>query len=127
MRSQSFQQKRFVVVWLLLIGALAPLRASDIAGRWKATLDTVVGRQEYIFEFSISGDALSGIAKSKIGETKITGKVTGNTVRLLELLKFEGRELQILYTGKIVSEDEIKFTRLINGAIEETFVARRVK
>ena len=55
------------------------------------------------------------------------GKVNGDTVTFLEMLTFRGEALQIQYTGKIVSNDEIKFTRKITDDIVETIVAKRKK
>jgi hypothetical protein len=42
------------------------------------------------------------------------------------MLKFEGQDLRIEYTGK-VSGDQIKFTRKVGEFATEEFVAKRVK
>ena len=43
------------------------------------------------------------------------------------MFKFEGNEIQITYTGRITSDDEIKFTRQVAEFATEEIVAKRVK
>jgi hypothetical protein len=48
-------------------------------------------------------------------------------VTFIENLKIEGTDLRIDYKGKIVSADEIKFTRQVGDIATEELVAKRVK
>jgi hypothetical protein len=43
------------------------------------------------------------------------------------MLKFEGMEIKIDYTGTIVSADEIKFSRQVGDFATEELVAKRSK
>jgi hypothetical protein len=43
------------------------------------------------------------------------------------MLNFQGMEIRIVYTGAIVSADEIKFTRQVADFATEELVATRVK
>ena len=43
------------------------------------------------------------------------------------MLNFQGTAIRIQYTGKITSEDEIKFTRQVADFATEELVATRVK
>ena len=71
---------------------------------------------------------LTGKAKSNMGEGPITdGKVDKGTVTFVEMLKFQGKDIRIEYTGKIVSADEIKFTRKFADFATEELVAKRSK
>ena len=45
----------------------------------------------------------------------------------VETFNFQGNEIRITYTGKITSEDEIKFTRNVAEFATEELVAKRVK
>ena len=66
--------------------------------------------------------------KSNLGESDVLdGKVDGGKVSFGELLKFEGMEIKIPYTGTIVSADEIRFTRNVADFATEELVAKRVK
>ena len=45
----------------------------------------------------------------------------------VETLNFQGMVLEISYTGKIVSADQIDFTRQVADIATEKLVAKRVK
>ena len=102
--------------------------AADISGVWTATFNTQVGEQQYTYEFSVKGKELTGSMKSGNGESKIeNGKVEGDTVTFVENLDYQGTALRVDYTGKIVSNDEISFSRQVGEFATEQLTARRVK
>src|SRR5512145_239717 len=87
-------------------------RSTDITGRWTASFDTQIGVQNYTYDFVVKDTKLTGKAKSDLGESEILeGKVEGDKVSFVEMLKFQDMDIRISYTGTIVSADEIKFTR----------------
>ena len=117
-----------MVTVLLAVASMAPMAASDITGKWTASFDTQIGKQEYIYDFVVKDSKLTGKMKSNLGESDVLdGKVDGDKVTFGELLKFEGMEVRITYTGTIVSADEIKFTRNVADFATEELVAKRVK
>ena len=87
-----------------------------------------VGEQKYTYTFQVKGSELTGTAASDLGTTVIkNGKVDGDTVTFVEPLDFMGMLLEISYTGTIVSEDQIDFTRQVADVATEKLVAKRVK
>ena len=89
--------------------------AADITGTWKAEFNTQRGLQKYTFTLKQDGTSVTGKANvERDGEKREAelkeGKVEGDTVRFVELLKIQDNEIRITYTGKI-SGNEIKFTR----------------
>lgn len=117
-----------IVLSLVLCWIAAGAQAPDITGKWTASFDTQIGVQTYTYDFVVKDSVLTGTAKSNIGEASITeGKVDGDTVTFVEMLKFEGMEIRIDYTGKIASADEIRFTRRVGDFATEELVARRQK
>lgn len=113
---------------LLLIASTGRMLAADITGQWTASFDTQIGQQNYTYTFAVKDSTLTGKAKSDNGESDIqNGKVEGEKVTFLEILNFQGMELRIQYTGKIVSADEIRFTRQVGDFATEELVAKRVK
>jgi hypothetical protein len=125
-------------LWLAVLSALVltvtPGRAVavdmavDISGTWTASFDTQIGRQNYTYQFAVKEGGLTGTAKSDNGEAALRdGKVDGDKVTFVELLNFQGMEIRIDYTGKITSDDEIKFTRQVADFATEELVATRVK
>jgi hypothetical protein len=112
---------------ILAVIALAPLAAmADVSGTWTATFDTQIGEQSYTYEFEVDGMMLTGMAKSANGEVEIAeGKIEGDTITFVENLNYQGMDLVITYTGTIVSDDEIEFTRDVSGIAMEELVAKR--
>jgi hypothetical protein len=117
---------------LLALAFLAAMTASlasaaDIAGRWSAAIETAIGTQNYVYTFKVDGAKLTGTAKQDAAESPIEdGKVEGDKVSFVENRKFDDNAVRIEYVGKIVSANEIRFTRVLAafGATEE-FVAKR--
>jgi hypothetical protein len=121
-----------------LLGALVVLTlvttyAPDITGKWTTAFETQVGTMNLTFDFTVKEGKLTGTIVGKndqLGEMKSVisnGKVDGDTVTMTETLSIQGMDIQITYTGKIVSADEIKFTRNVAEFATEEFVAKRVK
>jgi hypothetical protein len=113
---------------VLMLMLAASVRAADISGKWTASFDTQIGVQTYTYEFQVKDGKLTGKATSQNGESAIAeGKVEGDKVTFVENLNFQGMDLRITYSGKIVSDDEIKFTRNVADFATEDLVAKRAK
>ena len=121
--------RRYLTIVMLLLLGTARAFAADITGTWKASFDTQIGQQNYTYEFVVKGTTLTGKLKSDIGaDGEIQqGKVEGDKVSFVEIFKFDGNDIQITYTGRVTSNDEIKFTRQVGEFATEEIVAKRVK
>jgi hypothetical protein len=117
--------------WLAIVLVaimVMPMAAADITGKWTASFDTQIGKQNYTYDFVVKDSTLTGKVKSDMGESDVLeGKVEGDKVTFAELLVFQGMEIRITYTGTVVSADEIKFTRNVADFATEELVAKRVK
>jgi hypothetical protein len=117
--------------WLAIVLVaimVMPIAAADITGKWTASFDTQIGKQNYTYDFVVKDSTLTGKVKSDMGESDVLdGKVEGDKVSFAELLVFQGMEIRITYTGTVVSADEIKFTRNVADFATEELVAKRVK
>ena len=112
----------------LVIFAAVVMAAADIGGKWKATFETPMGSIEYTYDFVVKDTALTGRIQSSFGSSDVLdGKIDGEKVTFAEIFKIEGMEVRITYSGKIVSGDEIKFTRQVGDFATEELVARRAK
>ena len=117
-----------IPVVVALLATIASARVADITGKWTASFDTPIGVQNYTYEFAVKDGVLTGKAKSENGESPLrNGKVDGDKVTFAETLKFQDVEIEIRYTGRIVSADEIKFSRQVGEFATEELVARRAK
>ena len=123
--------RKMLVIAVLIAASLVCAYAADITGKWTAQFDTQVGLQKYTFEFKAEGTALTGKALGNIAGTDSAsdirdGKINGNDISFVEMQKYQGQEVRIVYKGT-VSGDEIKFKRNVADMIDEEFVAKRVK
>lgn len=115
----------------LLSLALASMStfAADITGTWKADFETQRGLQKYTFQLKQDGLAVTGTANvEREGEKREVefkdGRMEGETVTLVELLKVQDREIKITFTGK-VAEGEIRFTRKVGDFGSSEAAAKR--
>ena len=85
--------------------------------------------QKYTFLLKQDGATPTGKANADInGEKHKTelkeGEVDGDSVSFVEMLKFQGNDLRIVYTGKVLADD-IRFTHQIGDFAKEELVAKR--
>ena len=117
-----------ILAFALLPLALLAADAPDISGTWTASIDTQIGKQDYVYTFVAKGSKLTGRAKSANGDTEITeGTVDGNKVSFVENLDYQGMPLRIAYSGNLTSSGAIDFTRDVAGQAMEKFTAKRAK
>lgn len=120
-------RRKLTALVALMILPMAAL-AADISGTWKASFDTSIGKQEYTYTFAVKEGTLTGKAKWETGESELVGgKVDGDTVSFVENFIYQGNKIAITYTGKVISADEIHFSRDVSGMAHEELVARRAK
>ena len=100
--------------------------AIDITGKWQASFDTPIGPMHDTYDFVLKDGKLTGKIKSSMfGDAEVLeGKVDGDTVSFVEMMD---SSIRVEYSGKIVSADEIDFTRQVGEFGTEDLVAKRVK
>jgi hypothetical protein len=106
-------------------------KMASVAGKWTAEFDSGVGHQNYVYDFKVDGDNLTGKASRTVDdaktETDITeGKVSGDQVTFVEMLKIPDQDqaIRIQYTGKVAG-DEITLTRAVGDFATNNIVAKR--
>jgi hypothetical protein len=119
---------RFSCLVAIAALSLVPVHAADITGKWTASFDTQIGRQNYTYDFVVKDGTLTGKIVSDLGSSDvIDGKIDGDKVTFVEHLKFQDMEIKITYTGTVVSAEEIKFTRQVADFATEELVAKKAK
>lgn len=98
----------------------------NVSGTWKAEFETRRGPQKYTFNFKQEGTTVAGKANVEMTDQKREvefkeGKIDGDTLTFVEMLKVQENEIKITYTGK-VSGSDIRFTRSVGefGSSEAT-------
>ena len=124
--------KRFKLPFMLIILVLAgrAFAQPDISGKWTSEFDSQVGHQKYTFDFKIDGTKLTGTAHRDVDgdvrDTPITeGKITGDDISFVEVLKTDDQDLRIEYKGKIAA-GELKLTRAVGDIATSDIVAKRL-
>lgn len=92
--------------------------AADVAGTWKASIETPNGTMESTFVLKVDGAKLTGTVASQMGETAISdGKVDGDKVSFAVSRDFNGQTFKITYDGS-VKGNEMKLTLHFPGRDE---------
>ena len=131
--SNLLSQSKMKIPVILLTFVVLPLaaRAADITGTWKSEFDSQIGNQKYTFTFKQDGTKLTGKANSEAGDRKREaelkeGKVEGDAISFVEMLRIQDNDVRIAYTGKLSADgNEIKFTREVGEFGKQEIVARR--
>jgi hypothetical protein len=118
-----------IIVALLLLAPAVALAQGGLAGKWTAKFPTQVGDQEYTYDFTVKGTALTGTMKSNLlGDSKAEdGKIDGQKFTFTEVASFMEMPLRFAYACQITSADEIKCTRTLEGVGNEDLVMKRAK
>jgi hypothetical protein len=119
--------RKILPLTVLSLALLVAASAADVAGKWSAEIDTPIGLLKYTYVFKVDGAKLTGRATWEKGDSEIReGKVSGDEISFVEMMRIEDQDIRIEYKGK-VSGDEIKFTRKVGDFATEEFVAKRAK
>ena len=130
--SQSvFQDKKPVAKQALTGRSATPAPASMLAGKWTATIDTQIGKQEYVYMIESNDDKMLGRAAMKLESNDFRSelanvKLDGKKVSFDEKLRFNDVDLLITYSGEL-DGDEMKLIRKVGDFATEDFVAKRIK
>jgi hypothetical protein len=104
---------------LMMVFVLA-LCAADVAGTWKASVETPNGTFESTFTFKVDGNKLTGTVASPMGEAPISdGKVDGDDVTFSVVRSRDGQEFKLAYKGK-VKGNNMTLTLTVPG-MDQTF------
>ena len=118
---------RILSVLALLSVSVFTLAAADAGGKWTAEIPGRDGTpQTSTFDLKVDGAKLAGTMSNARGESVITeGKVDGDTVTFVVVMKMGDNERKWNFTGKM-SGDSINFTRTMEGNDrKQEFTAKR--
>ena len=120
------------IALFLLAGCMIAPRAFAQTGKWQSQFETPIGTANYIFDFKVDGQTLTGTATAQIADqprrepiTIREGKISGQNISFVEVLTFQGNDIRIVYTGTIKG-DEIQFKREVGDFGSEDIVVKRL-
>src|SRR5262245_25703039 len=116
----------------LLAGCILSPDAFGQAGKWQSQFETPIGPVNYVFDFKVDGQTLTGTAAAQVGDQPRResvairdGKINGQTISFVEMFTFQGNEMRIAYTGTIKG-DEIQLKREVGDFGSEDIVVKRM-
>jgi hypothetical protein len=110
-------RSKIISVGAMILLALAPVWAADVAGKWVAHVPGAQGDSEITLAFKVEGEKLTGTLNNSQapGDVEINeGKISGDEISFSLMRNIGGTEMKVVWKGKI-SGDEIKFTRTTEG------------
>lgn len=107
---------------MILLFSTTVLFASDIGGKWTATIDTDNGPMTFYAEFTVNGETLTGTLWNDQGSVEISqGKISESTFEYAFELDYQ----KIIHKGKLI-DGKLKINT--SGAYgEREFTMKRVK
>ena len=104
---------------------------NPVVGKWTGTVNTQIGDQAYVFTIEDADGQVGGAAVMTLNGEKHNGrlsnvKLTDGKVSFDEVLNFQGNDLPITYTGKLI-DDEMQLTRKVGEFATEEFTVKRAK
>jgi hypothetical protein len=114
----------FALALLVATPAFAQTPAS-VVGDWDVTINSPQGANTTRVAFTQDGDQVKGLFKSPNGELPFTGTMTGNELKFVFQVPFQGAALDITITGKVDAET-MAGKADFGGMAEGDWTAKRV-
>ncbi len=123
--------KTYLLSTLMTLCAVTFLHAADLTGKWRSEFDTQIGRQTYVYDLKADSEKVTGKATGEVNGAKHSvdikdGTLKDDAVSFAEAFEYQGNDIRIDYSGKIVG-DELKLTRKVGDFATEELVAKRDK
>lgn len=123
--------RKIIVLAALALASVTFANAADVTGKWKSEFESQIGQMKYTYDLKADGDKLTGKAIRELEgaktETEIKeGKLSGDEVSFVELVKRDDQEIRIDYKGKVAG-DEMKLNRKVGDFSTLDIVAKREK
>lgn len=104
--------------------AAAPVAAANVAGTWNMTVTSRMGTSTPSVILKQNGAKLTGTYKGRMGESPLTGTMTGNAMHLEIPLSVMGSSMLLTYDG-VVEGDAIKGKNQMGQMGGGTFTGKR--
>ena len=128
-----FSASSFILLFLFSTAGFNTVSAQtiNVTGTWKANIETQMGLMKYTYILKQDGEKLTGkiSRESDQGKTEVDlteGKVLGNSIAFVEIVKMQDNEIRIDYKGTIEA-DEMKLVRKVGDYGTKDIVLKRDK
>jgi hypothetical protein len=111
------------IILLSILAAVAA--AADISGKWTFQVQTDGGTGSPTFVLKQDGEKLSGTYSGLFGQRQITGSVKQQEVTIEIKVDVQGQSATVVYTGRILSDTEMKGTVRLGDLGEGTWTGKK--
>jgi len=128
-----FLASSLILLFLFLTAGFNTVSAQtlNVTGTWKADIETQMGLMKYTYVLKQDGEKLTGKinresdqGKSEVDLTE--GKILGNSIAFVEIVKMQDNEIRIDYQGTFEA-DEMKLVRKVGDYGTKDIVLKRDK
>jgi hypothetical protein len=117
--------KRFFLTLALATAVLTTgAAAQSVAGEWDAAMNTPGGVRNFKIDFQVKGDTLTGTVHRQAGDVPLRGTIKGDTVTFSYTINYNGNDLVLTMTAKLVG-DTMQGTVDFGGVAQDEFSAKR--
>jgi hypothetical protein len=93
---------KFLLAAAIVVGAVPAFAQTDVSGEWEVTINSPQGANTSRVTLKQDGEKVSGLFKSPAGELPFEGgTLTGNELKFVFTVNFQGNPLPITLTGKV--------------------------
>lgn len=98
-----------VLAMLPIFAALASTTGlageATLTGSWNLSIESPQGKRTPTLTLTQNGGTLTGTYKSRMGESPVTGKITGKEFVLDVKISRQGQEMMFTYQGTVAGSD----------------------
>ena len=92
-----------VFLYVLLFFYVSSPDEVDVTGSWDMAVEASQGKATPVLTLRQDGEKVSGTYRGQMGQSDIQGTVKGNAIRFSVVLKFEDKEVTVVYSGTVTS------------------------
>jgi hypothetical protein len=104
-RTRMVAVKAIATLLFALAGTLSLAGDTNLAGTWNLSIESPQGKRTPRLMLTQTGDLVSGTYKSQMGESPVSGKVSGDEFALEVKMTRQGQEVVFAYKGTVSGSD----------------------
>lgn len=97
----SLRRMLLVAAAAVLLTTSAVAADANVAGEWDLTVESQMGTSNPHFSLQQDGNKISGTYKGMLGETPVSGTVSGNEIAINFQVNAQGMDLAVSYNGTV--------------------------
>ena len=119
--------KNFLFVLIITVFSFTCTAKAEpnISGKWIMDVRLEAGSGTPSFDLTQEGETITGTYTGQLGEAPVTGTIKDNNIELNIKVAAMGQEIDMLYTGILMEDGDMKGTVKIGQFGEGTFTGKK--